>query len=95
MSNSTGRDGSRRAVHRLVTILRREAAAGYPQHYCTLRIPVARPAVVSSAGEEYRLQRTGTYRQAQTACRRLKADWQRMGDAVFCRQHGLPGRFAD
>jgi len=26
-----------RAVRRLVTILRREAAAGYPQCYCTLR----------------------------------------------------------
>jgi len=32
-----------RAVRRLVTILRREAAAGYPQRYCTLRMPVARP----------------------------------------------------
>jgi hypothetical protein len=37
------RAGPRRAVRRLVTILRREAAAGYPQHYCTLRMPVVRP----------------------------------------------------
>jgi len=37
------RAGPRRAVRRLVTILRREAAAGYPQRYCTLRMPVARP----------------------------------------------------
>ncbi len=51
--------------------------------------------VVSSAGEEYRLQRTGTYWQAQAACRRLEADRQRLGDAAFCQQHGLPGRFAD
>lgn len=55
------------------------------------------PAVVavSSAGEERRLQRTGTYRQAQAACRRLEADRRRLGDAAFCQQYGLPGRFAD
>ena len=55
------------------------------------------PAViaVSSAGEEYRLQRTGTYRQAQAACRRLEADRQRLGDAAFCQHYGLPGRFSD
>jgi hypothetical protein len=38
-------------VRRLVTILRREAAAGYPQHYCTLRMPVVRPGW-RSAGVE-------------------------------------------
>ena len=55
------------------------------------------PAVVavSAAGEERRLQRAGTYRQAQAACRRLEADRRRLGDAAFCRDHGLPGRFAD
>ena len=55
------------------------------------------PAViaVNSAGEEHRLQRTGTYRQAQAACRRLEADRQRLGDAAFCQHHGLPDRFAD
>lgn len=54
------------------------------------------PAViaVSPAGEEHRLQRTGTYRQAQAACRRLETDRQRLGDAAFCQNHGLPGRFA-
>ena len=36
--------GPRRAGRRLVPILRREAATGYPQRYCTLRMFVARPA---------------------------------------------------
>ena len=55
------------------------------------------PAVIaiSSAGEEHRLQRTGTYRQAQAACRRLEADRQRLGDPAFCQHYGLPDRFAD
>jgi hypothetical protein len=50
---------------------------------------------VSAAGEERRLQRAGTYRQAQAACQRLEADRRRLGDAAFCQHYGLPGRFAD
>ena len=55
------------------------------------------PAViaVSSAGEEHRLQRTGTYRQARAAWQRLEADRRRLGDAAFCQHYGVPGRFAD
>jgi len=37
------RAGPRRAVRRLVTILRARLRPGYPQRYCTLRMPVARP----------------------------------------------------
>jgi hypothetical protein len=51
--------------------------------------------VVSSAGEEYVLQHTGTYRQAKAAYRRLETDRCRLGDAAFCQRYGLPGRFAD
>lgn len=50
--------------------------------------------VISSSGEEQMLQRTGTYRQAQAACRRFEAERQNMGDLEFCRVHGLPERFA-
>jgi len=55
------------------------------------------PAVVavSSAGEKYVLQHTGTYRQARAACRRLAAELRQQGDATFCQRYGVPGRFAD
>ena len=54
------------------------------------------PAVVaiSSSGEEQVLQRTGTDRQAQAACRRFAAKRQKLGDLEFCRVYGLPERFA-
>lgn len=50
--------------------------------------------VISSSGEERALQRTGTHRQAQAACRRFEAERQKLGDVEFCRVHGLPERFA-
>ena len=55
------------------------------------------PAVlaVSSAGEEQRIQRTGTYWQARAACRRLEAERQQLGEAAFCHRYGLPARFAN
>ena len=54
------------------------------------------PAVVmiSPSGEERVIQQTGTYHQAQSACRRFEAERQKLGDLEFCRFHGLPERFA-
>jgi hypothetical protein len=51
--------------------------------------------VVSSSGEEWVLQRPGTYRQAQAACRRFEGERQSIGDVAFCRAHGVPGRLAE
>jgi hypothetical protein len=50
--------------------------------------------VISSSGEERTLQRTGTYHQAQAACRHFEAERQNLGDLGLCRVHGLPERFA-
>lgn len=51
--------------------------------------------VVGSSGEEWVLQRPGTYRQAQAACRRFEAERQSIGDAAFCRAYGVPSRLAE
>jgi hypothetical protein len=55
------------------------------------------PAVVlvSSSGEEWVLQRPGSYRQAQAACKRFDTERQVVGDRAFCRTHGAPERFAE
>jgi hypothetical protein len=50
--------------------------------------------VISSSGKERVIQHTGTYHQAQAACRRFEAERQKLGDLEFCRLHGLPERFA-
>ena len=50
--------------------------------------------VISSAGEQQMLQRTGTYRQAQAALRRFEAERHKIGDVEFARVYGLPERFA-
>lgn len=54
------------------------------------------PAVVlvSSSGEEWVLQRPGTYRQARAACRRFERERQAIGDLAFCQAHGVPDRLA-
>lgn len=54
------------------------------------------PAVVliSSSGEEWVLQRPGSYRQAQAACTRFEKQRQAIGDAAFCRALGVPDRLA-
>ena len=55
------------------------------------------PAVVlvSSSGEEWVLQTTGSYRQAQAACRRFEAKRQAIGDVALCREVGAPDRIAE
>jgi len=55
------------------------------------------PAVVlvSSSGEEWVLQRPGSYRQAQAACRRFEGERQAIGDVAFCRAYGVPDRLAE
>ena len=50
--------------------------------------------VIGSSGVEQVLQRTGTDRQAQAACRRLEVKRQELGDLEFCRVYGVPERFA-
>jgi len=50
--------------------------------------------VIGSSGEERVLQRTGTDRQAQAACRRFEVKRQKLGDLEFCRVYGVPERFA-
>ena len=51
--------------------------------------------VISSSGEERVLQRPGTFRQAQAACRRFETERREIGDAAFCQSHGLPERLAE
>ena len=51
--------------------------------------------VVNSSGEERVLQHPGTFRQARAARRRFEAQRQEIGDAAFCRAHGLPEHFAE
>jgi hypothetical protein len=87
----SARDGT--LVYWLRSLLTGGAAGGDDESIDAKYAPAV--IAVSSAGEEHRLQRTGTYRQAQAACRRLEADRQRLGNAAFCEHYGLPGRFAE
>jgi len=78
------RAGPRRAVRRLVTILRRGLRPGYPQPYCTLRMPVARPgwryrrpgkSRVTSGYTASSSSRPSVGAPRSSSCRRRPRDW--------------------